>query len=33
MGSTLTFTGYVLAAMAGVCFVKGLAILSDKEGF
>lgn len=32
MGNTLTFTGYMLAAMAGVCFVKGLAIISVKEG-
>lgn len=29
MGNTLTLTGYMLAAMAGVCFVKGLAILSQ----
>ena len=33
MGNTLTFTGYMLAAMAGVCFVKGLAILSFEKGF
>ena len=30
MGSGLTFVSYTLAAVAGVCFVSGLAIMSDK---
>ena len=30
MGSGLAFISYTLAAVAGVCFVSGLAIMSDK---
>lgn len=30
MGSGMTLVSYTLAAMAGVCFVSGLAIISDK---
>ena len=29
MNKNLTFTSYMLAAMAGICFVKGLAVLTD----
>ena len=28
MKKTRIFTGYMLAAMAGICFVQGLAVLS-----
>lgn len=28
MGNGLTFVSYVLAAMASVCFISGLAVLS-----
>ena len=36
MSNVLTFVSYALAAMAGICFVGGIAVLSggkDMEGF
>ena len=32
MNTAVTVTGYMLAAMAGVCFVKGLTFLSNETG-
>lgn len=31
MNNGLSFVSYTLAAMAGICFIKGLAILSHGE--
>lgn len=32
MNSILSFASYTLAAMAGICFVSGIAILSGGKG-
>lgn len=32
MNNKLTVISYTLAAMAGICFVQGLAILSQERG-
>ena len=32
MGGSLTVISYTFAAMAGICFIKGLALLSDRRG-
>lgn len=32
MSNTLAFVSYTLAAIAGVCFVSGLAVLSGGKG-
>lgn len=32
MNSKLTFISYTLAAMAGICFVGGIAVLSGGKG-
>ena len=32
MNSKLSILSYTLAALAGVCFIQGLVILSDERG-
>lgn len=32
MNSKLSIISYTLAALAGVCFIRGLVILSDERG-
>lgn len=32
MNSKLSIISYTLAALAGVCFIQGLVILSDERG-